>query len=47
MTQLIVYTRRIKDGEIKDEFLFCETLQTTEKVADVFRLLGDISEASD
>lgn len=44
MSQLIVYTRYIKDGEIKDEFLFCETLQTTTKAADVFRLLDEFFE---
>lgn len=41
MSQLIVYTHYIKDGKLKDEFLFCEILQTTTKEADVFRLLDD------
>ncbi|XP_068206246.1 protein FAM200C-like [Palaemon carinicauda] len=41
LSQLIVYTRYIKDGEIKDEFLFCLALQTTTKTADVFRLLDE------
>ncbi|XP_068240880.1 protein FAM200C-like [Palaemon carinicauda] len=40
-SQLIVYTSYIKDGEIKDEFLFCLALQTTTKAADVFRLLDE------
>ena len=44
MSQLIVYTRYIKDGEIKDEFLFCETLQTTTKTADIFRLVDEFFE---
>ncbi|KAI6659656.1 Protein ZBED8-like [Oopsacas minuta] len=39
--QLAVYTRYITDGGIKDEFLFCEGLQTTTKAADVFRLLDE------
>ncbi|XP_076031940.1 protein FAM200C-like [Oratosquilla oratoria] len=38
MSQLIVYARYIKDGDIKDEFLFCEPLQTTTKADDVLRL---------
>lgn len=41
MSQLIMYTRYIKDAEIKKEFLFCETLQRTTKVKDVFRFLKD------
>ncbi|XP_068232174.1 protein FAM200C-like [Palaemon carinicauda] len=41
LSQLIVYTRYIKDDEIKDEFLFCLAWQTTTKAADVFRLLDE------
>ena len=41
ISQLVVYTRYITDGGIKDEFLFCEGLQTTTKAADVFRLLDE------
>ena len=41
MSQLIVYTRYINDGGIKDESLFCESLQTTTKAADVFLLLDE------
>ncbi|XP_068206235.1 protein FAM200C-like [Palaemon carinicauda] len=41
LSQLIVYTHYFKDGEIKDEFLFCLALQTTTKTADVFRLLDE------
>ena len=41
MSQLIVYARYIKDGDIKDEFLFCEPLQTTTKVDCVLRLVAD------
>lgn len=49
VSQLIVYTRYIKDGEIKDEFFFCETLHITTKTVDVFRLLdvSFFSETSD
>ena len=41
ISQLIVYTRYIKDCGIKDEFLFCQGLQTTSKAADVFRLVDE------
>ena len=44
MSQLIVYPRNIKDGDIKDKFLFCEPLQTTTKADDVFRLVADFFE---
>lgn len=44
MSQLIVYARYIKDGDIKDEFLFCEPLQTTTKADDIFRLLANFLE---
>ena len=35
MSQLIVYARYIKDGDIKNKFLFCEPLQTITKANDV------------
>ena len=38
ISQLVVYTRYITDGGIKDEFLFCEGLQTTTKATNVFRV---------
>ena len=41
MSQLIVYDRYIKDGDIKDEFLFCKTLQTMTKADDVLRLVAN------
>lgn len=44
MCQLIVYIWYIKDGVIKDEFLFCKALQTTMKAADTFRLLDELFE---
>ena len=44
MSQLIVYARYIKDGDVKDEFLFCEPLQTTTKADDVFGLLANFFE---
>ena len=37
-----MYTRYITDGGIKEEFLFCEGLQTTTKAADVSLLLDQI-----
>ncbi|KAI6659386.1 Protein ZBED8-like [Oopsacas minuta] len=36
ISQLVVYIRYITDGGIKDEFLFCEGLQTRTKAGDVF-----------
>ncbi|XP_076032207.1 protein FAM200C-like [Oratosquilla oratoria] len=44
MSQLILYTRNIKDGEIKDESLFYEALQTTTKAAYIFRLVDKFFE---
>ncbi|XP_076064460.1 protein FAM200C-like [Oratosquilla oratoria] len=44
MNQLIVYTWYIKDGEIKDEFLFCEALQTMTKAADISQLMDEFFE---
>ena len=41
MSQLIEYAWYIKDGDIKDEFLFCEPLQTTTKADDALRLGAD------
>lgn len=42
MSQMIVYGRYIKDGDIKDEFLFCKTLQTMTKADDVLRLVANL-----
>ena len=36
ISQLIVYAWYIKDGDIKNKFLFCEPLQTMTKAGDVF-----------
>lgn len=36
MIQLNVYIWYVKDGEIKDKFLVCKALQTTQKEVDVF-----------
>ena len=44
MNQLIEYTWYIKDGDIKDEFLFCEPLQTTTKADDALRRGADFFE---
>ena len=44
MSQSIVYAWYIKDDDIKDEFLFCEPLQTTMKADDVMRLVADFFE---
>ena len=44
MSQLIVYARYIKDGDITEEFLFCEPLQTATKADDVLRLVADFFE---
>ena len=34
-TQLLVFMRYINSGDIKDEFLFCNALETTTKADDV------------
>ena len=44
MGELIVYARYIKDGDIKDKFLFCEPLQTTIKADKVLRLVANFFE---
>ena len=44
MSQLIEYAWYIKDGDIKDEFLFCVLLQTTTKADDALRLEADFFE---
>ena len=44
MSQLIEYAWYIKDGDIKDEFLFCEPLQTTTMADDALRLEADFFE---
>ena len=44
MSQLIEYAWYIKDDDIKDEFLFCEQLQTTTKADDALRLGADFFE---
>ena len=44
MSQLIEYAWYIKDGDIKDEFLFSEPLQTMTKADDALRLEVDFFE---
>ena len=44
MSQLIEYAWYIKDADIKDELLFCESLQTTTKADDALRLGADFFE---
>ena len=44
MSQLIKYAWYIKDGDIKEEFLFCEPLQTTTKAYDALQLEADFFE---
>ena len=41
LSQLLVYSRYVANGTIKEEFLFCQPLETTSKVADVFQILMD------
>ena len=35
--QLLVFVRHIKDGDFKEEFLFCHALEATTKEGDVFQ----------
>ena len=44
LSQLLVYSRYIADGLIKEEFLFCQPLETTSKAADVFKVLNNFFE---
>ncbi|KAI6651837.1 hypothetical protein LOD99_4716 [Oopsacas minuta] len=39
--QLLVFARCIKDGDFKEEFLFCHCLETTTKGEDVFQQVSD------
>ena len=41
LSQLLVYSRYVADETIKEEFLFCQPLETTSKAADVFQVLID------
>ena len=41
LSQLLVYSRYVADETIKEEFLFCQPLETTSKAADVFHVLID------
>ena len=34
--QLLVFLRHIKDGDFKEEFLFCQAMEATTKGEDVF-----------
>ena len=34
--QLLVFARYIKDGDFKEEFLFCQRLETSTKGEDIF-----------
>ncbi|XP_068246524.1 protein FAM200C-like [Palaemon carinicauda] len=38
-SQLLVFVRYVHEKNIKEEFLFCERLETTTKAVDVFKLI--------
>ena len=41
LSQLLVYVRYVADERINEEFLFCQSLETTSKAVDVFQMLID------
>lgn len=43
-SQLLVFTRYIKDDDVKEEYLFCKSLPTTTRGADVFQTLKEFIE---
>ena len=43
-SQLLAYVRYINDGDFKDEFLFCQPLETTTTARDVFEKVGSFLE---
>ena len=42
--QLLVFARYIKDGDFKEEFLFCQCLETSTKGEDIFHQVSDYFE---
>ena len=42
--QLLVFARYIKDGDFKEEFLFCQCLETSTKGEDIFQQVSDYFE---
>ena len=40
-SQLLVYARYLKDGDLKEEFLFSHSLETTARGEDVFNVIAD------
>jgi len=46
-SQLLVYVRYIFEGDFKDEFLFCKTLETTTTARDVFNEVGSFLQNHD
>ena len=38
-SQLLVFARYMVEGDFKDEFLFCKTLNTTTKAQDVMEMV--------
>ncbi|KAL0849830.1 hypothetical protein ABMA28_011769 [Loxostege sticticalis] len=43
-SQLLVFTRYIKDDDVKEEYLFCKSLPTTDRGEDVFQTLKEFIE---
>ncbi|XP_074039984.1 zinc finger BED domain-containing protein 5-like [Leptinotarsa decemlineata] len=43
-SQLLVFTRYIKDDDVKEEYLFCKSLPTTTRGEDVFQTLKEFIE---
>ena len=41
LSQLLVYVRYVADERINEEFLFCQSLETTSNAVDVFQMLID------
>ena len=41
LSQLLMYIRYVVDESINEEFLFCQSLETTAKAAGVFQVLSD------
>ena len=41
LSQLLMYIRYVVDKSINEEFLFCQSLETTSKAASVFQVLSD------
>lgn len=41
LSQLLVFSRHIRDGKIEEQFLFCRPLETTSKAIDVFEMVDN------